>query len=233
MNKNLKVYSAVWAIVLAVFHIAVFALPSVMTETVHRTEAFWIAYAVVLTAVVGQYLCTLISCKSGKDKISSALVYGYEGLFISSIAGAAFMIVTVLPDWSAVAVIGAFVILAVHVIVTLCANASTGKKKNGKKTVFVEAIQDGAKDVLAYAKTQELKTIAKKVYDEICHSDPLIDEALTAFESQMTAVFEDYAKAVKENEKELAQKLAVQLVVMVKNRNAKCKLLKRKNAEKV
>ena len=76
------------------------------------------------------------------------------------------------------------------------------------------------------AKSDETKAIAKKVYEAIRYSDPMSNEALSSVESQITIKFNEFSNALIEDNKSLAETLGNELIILVNDRNKKCKILK-------
>lgn len=52
------------------------------------------------------------------------------------------------------------------------------------------------------------------------------NEALSPVESQITIKFNEFSNAVVENNKPLAETLGNELIILVNDRNKKCKILK-------
>ena len=57
MTKRFGIYTLVWAIALAIFNVVAFVVPSEVNEVNRLTGTFWVAYAFITVAFVGQLLC--------------------------------------------------------------------------------------------------------------------------------------------------------------------------------
>lgn len=64
------------------------------------------------------------------------------------------------------------------------------------------------------------------VYDAIRYSDPMSNEALSSIESDVTTKMSEFGNAVRADDVEQAKTIAEEIVILAKDRNAKCKALK-------
>lgn len=71
-----------------------------------------------------------------------------------------------------------------------------------------------------------MKAEAKKVYEAIRYSDPMSNDALANIENQIQNEFNVFADAVKNNDIDLAKSASYEFVILINNRNSKCKFLK-------
>ena len=228
MNKNLKFYTIIWTISLVMFHVIAFALHiGVADGTFGGT--FWIGYVSVLVAFVGQFVCAYISLNGNLFYNYSFFSVGYIGLAVMFVIGTLCIAIPQIPAW--IALITCVVILAINAVRIIIARTPIDivediDRKNKTRTFFIKSLTIDAATVMDNAATAELKTIAKRVYDEIRYSDPMSNDALVSIESQITIKFEEFSNAVEQNELECAQKFANEMIVLIKNRNSKCMLLK-------
>ena len=63
MKKNFKYYIIAWAALLAVYNVVVFAIQP-LTGFVKYDTVFWIAWAFVIAAFVGQLICASVAFKA-------------------------------------------------------------------------------------------------------------------------------------------------------------------------
>ena len=82
-----------------------------------------------------------------------------------------------------------------------------------------------AESLLARATTPEAKDSCKNVLEAIRYSDPMSNDALAGIESQITLKFSEFSNAVASGADSF-DNLADELVVLIWDRNKKCKLLK-------
>lgn len=71
-----------------------------------------------------------------------------------------------------------------------------------------------------------IKTLANEVYEAIRYSDPMSIEALAGAEAQITVKFKEFSDAVIDDDYELSKALEKELLILIEDRNNKCKLLK-------
>ena len=83
-----------------------------------------------------------------------------------------------------------------------------------------------AESLVVKAKSDEIKAELKKVYEAIRYSDPMSNDALTDIETQIKLKFNALSKAVISSNAEETETMAEDLLVLVNDRNKKCKLLK-------
>ena len=74
-------------------------------------------------------------------------------------------------------------------------------------------------------KSPEMKEICRKVYESVRYSDPMSSDGLSGIESEITLRFDKFEKAVKEEKTECAE-IADQVIALLNDRNARCKVLK-------
>ena len=79
---------------------------------------------------------------------------------------------------------------------------------------------------MASAKSEAAKAECRKVYEAIRYSDPMSNDALASVESQITVKFAELSDAVKEDNVEQVAEIANEVIILLGDRNKKCKLLK-------
>lgn len=100
------------------------------------------------------------------------------------------------------------------------------EQKVKAQTFFIKSLTVDADSLMAMAKSDEMKAETKKVYEAIRYSDPMSNNALASIENQIQNEFNAFADAVKNNDIDLAKSSANELVILINDRNKKCKLLK-------
>lgn len=232
MKKGIKFYAPCWAIVLAVFNVVTFAVP--ITVNVNKfTPSFWIGYAFIMLMFIVQLVCSIVFFKQeSKEKrfLNIPIIsLSYTALLVSIIVGAVVMAVPFIPYW--VGIILDVLVVAFYVIAIISSKAAADTienidKKVKTQTFFIKSLTVDAESLLNQSKPDETKAIAKKVYEAIRNSDPMSNEALSSVESQITIKFNEFSNAVIEDNKPLAETLGTELIILVNDRNKKCKLLK-------
>ena len=232
MKKDIKFYVPCWAIAFAVFNVVTFAVP--ITVNVNKfTPSFWIGYTFITLMFIAQLVCSIVFFKQdSKEKrfLNIPIIsLSYTALLLSIIVGAVAMAVPFVPYW--VGIILDVLIVAFYAIAIISSKAAADTienidKKVKTQTFFIKSLTVDAESLLNQSKSDETKIIAKKVYEAIRYSDPMSNEALSSVESQITVKFNEFSNAVIEDNKPLAETLGNELIILVNDRNKKCKILK-------
>lgn len=232
MKNGIKFYLPCWAIALAMFNVITFAVP--ITVNVNKfTPSFWIGYAFITLMFITQLVCSIIFFKQdNNDKRFlniSVISLSYTALLVSIIVAAVAMAVPFIPYW--VGIILDVLIVAFYAIAIILSKAAADTIENidnkvKTQTFFIKSLTVDVESLLNQSKSDETKIIAKKVYEAIRYSDPMSNEALSSVESQITVKFNEFSNAVIEDNKTLAETLGNELIILVNDRNKKCKLLK-------
>lgn len=232
MKKGIKFYVPCWAIALAVFNVISFVVP--ITVNVNKfTSLFWIGYAFITIMFIAQLVCSIVFFKQdSNDKrfLNIPIIsLSYTALLVSIIVGVVAMAIPFIPYW--VGIILDVLIVAFYAIAIISSKAAADTienidKKVKTQTFFIKSLTVDAENLLPRAKSDETKVIAKKVYEAIRYSDPMSNEALSSVESQITIKFNEFSNAVIEDNKFLVETLGNELIILVNDRNKKCKLLK-------
>lgn len=233
MKKLFKYYAICWFIALAVFNIVAFVVTDNTLGISNVTASFWIAYAFITLAFCGNLGCSVMFFKEeNKNKVFLNLpiiYYAFGVLVVSLIVGAIAMAIPVIPYWVGI-VVDVFV-LAFYAIAIIKAVSAAGMveaidKKIKTKTFFIKSLTVDAESLVARAQSGEAKSAAKKVYEAIRYSDPMSSEALASAETQITLKFNQFAEAVTADDSTKVKEIAQELIILVDDRNKKCKLLK-------
>lgn len=232
MKKGIKFYAPCWAIVLIVFNVITFAVP--ITVNVNKfSPSFWIGYTFITLMFIAQLVCSIVFFKqdnNNKKFLNIPIIsLSYTALLVSIIVGAVAMAVPFVPYW--VGIILDVLIVAFYAVAIISSKAAADKIENidnkiKTQTFFIKSLTVDAENLLNQSKSDETKAIAKKVYEAIRYSDPMSNEALSSVESQITIKFNEFSNAVLEDNKSLTETLGNELVILVDERNKKCKLLK-------
>lgn len=232
MNKKFKYYALIWAILLAVFNVICFITPDETAGMSKFGGAFWAGYIFITIAFIGQLVCAYIALKTDdKTKLFyniPIIRVSYTGLILTLVFGALCMAIPNLPNW--VGIIVCLLVLAFTAIAVIKAKAAADVVENidakvKAKTIFVKTLTVDAENLFARATTPEAKDACKKVFEAVRYSDPMSNDALAGVESQITLKFNELSEAVSggaDNVKNIAD----ELVVLIGDRNRKCKLLK-------
>ena len=139
------------------------------------------------------------------------------------------MIVTPLPYW--VGVVACTVALALNILSVLKATAAIDEveridNKVKTQTSLIKSLIVEADTLMTSAKYEAVKVECRKVYEAIRYSDPMSNEALSSVESQITVKFEELSETVKIDDANKAIEIANEIIILIGDRNKKCKLLK-------
>lgn len=232
MKNGFKLYIAVWTLLLALFNVIAFVSVGWVWFDKY-TPSFWIGYIFIMVAFVGQLLCSI---NAFKPKNAQKMFYNisliktsFTGLVLSFVFGGLCMLISPLPYW--VGVIACAIVLVVNIIAVVKASVAIDEveridKKVKAQTIFIKSLTVDADTLMAQAKSEAIKTECKKVYEAIRYSDPMSNDALASVEDEITAKFTELTEAVKADDAESVAKIANDVVVLVGDRNKKCKLLK-------
>lgn len=232
MKKGFKYYFAIWAVLLVLFNVLAFVSVG-WTGYEKYTPSFWIGYIFITVAFIGQIICAHFAFNADDSKKLfyniSLIKTSYSGLIASFVFGGLCMVISPLPYW--VGIILCAIVLAVNVLAVVKAAAAVEEiervdKKVKIQTFFIKSLTVDADTLLASAKSDAVKAECKKVYEAIRYSDPMSNEMLSGVETQITLKFEELSEAVKTDDADAVANAAKELLVLVKDRNNKCKILK-------
>ncbi len=232
MKKNFKTYLVVWGLLLTLFNVIAFVAPGWITHEKY-TASFWIGYVFISTSLIGQLICAVYAMHRETAKrafLNIPLISAsYGGLIASFIFGGLCMLISSLPYWAGVIlcaiVLGLNVLNLIKAKVVVDAIASTDDKIKSA-TFFIKAMTANAETLLSVAKTDEIKAECKKVYEAVRYSDPMSIDALSELESRIGDQFAVFSDAVNTSNADAAKNAAETLLILIKDRNNKCKLLK-------
>lgn len=233
MKKNFKLYVICWAILLAVFNVICFVTPSQVAGMSKFGGAFWSGYVFITLAFIGQLVCAYIAFKADNPKKLfynlPLITISYSGLILTVVIGAACMAIPNLPNW--VGIIVCLLILAFNAIAVVKAAAaaelvSEVDDKVKAQTQFIKMAAVDAQNITNRAQSAAAKAECKRVYEALRYSDPMSTPALEAEEAKISAALGDLAAAVSAGDDEKVTAAANELILLVKERNNKCKALK-------
>ena len=232
MKKVFKFYSVIWAVLLALFNVISFV--SVGWAGISKyTPSFWIGYAFITLSFIGQIVCAYFALKYNDIKKTfynvSLIAASYTGLILSFVFGGLCMIISLLPYW--VGILLCAIVLGINVIAIIKASAvvdivSSIDEKAKESTFFIKSLTVDAESLMSRAKSETIKAECKKVYEAVRYSDPMSNGALVSIESEITIKFSNFSDAVVSDKFNVASECATELVILIDERNKKCKLLK-------
>ena len=230
MNKRFRSYAIIWAILLIVFNVVCFVIPSLIDGAVKYDSTFWIAYAFIMVAFIGQLICAHIAFKADNLKKlfynMPLITISYTGLIIMLIVGAVAMSVPGIPAWAGTVVcvlVLAFTAIAVVKASWAASEVERIDEKVAAQTSFIKSLTADAEGLAALAKTLDAKAICKKVYEAIRYSDPISSDALSLIEAQITVKMAEFKDALSAGDPAAVNATADELLQIIADRNRKCK----------
>lgn len=233
MKKYFNYYAVCWVVAFIVLNAIVFIMPNVITGINMVLGSFFVGYILIDIAFLGQLLCSYIFFKEDrKEKVFLNLpiiTISFSALIVSLIVGIICMVVPGFPFWLGVIicllVLGFY---AISIIKAKAAGQMVGEidDKVKEQTVFIKSLTADSQSLIAYAKNDKTKAMCEKIYEAIRYSDPMSSDALSSIETEITLRFNDFSKMVKEENDEGLEKICEDIIVLINDRNQKCKLFK-------
>ena len=233
MKKGFKTYAIAWAILLVLFNVIVFALPNEFMGYTKLDATFWTAYIFITLAFIGQLVCANVAFRAENARRMfynvPLITVSYSGLILSLIFGALTMAIPKLPNW--VGIILCVLVLGFTAIAVIKAKAAADivEKLDDRvksQTSFIRNMTAEAESLMSRAKSPEAKAACKKVYESLRYSDPMSNEALSVIEAKISGKIDEFASAVGADDAEKAKEIADEIVILIGDRNIKCKSLK-------
>lgn len=233
MKKTFHFYAICWAILLVVFNCVVFLIPNEIAGISKFSGSFWVGYVFITLSMIGQLVCAYFAFQ--QDSLQkffynvSLITISYSATILSVVVGAICMAIPFLPPW--IGAIVCLLILGFSAVSVIKAKAAVDivseiDEKIKAKTFFIKSLTVDAQSLMARANNDPMKSELKKVYEAIRYSDPMSNDALSGIEAQITLKFDALSKAVDSGNGEEVQAVAEDLLILLQNRNSKCKLLK-------
>lgn len=229
MKRARNTFLIIWAICFALYNVIVFVVPN---EN-YGTESFWIGYALITVALVGNLASSFIALNSKTNAklfnniplITTSIVE----TVVSSIAGAIFIAVPGIKSWAVVVV--SAIILAISAIVSIIAKSTADTvshidDKIKKQTSFIKGITLDAELLMSSAGNDEIKAEIKKVYEAFRFSDPMSSDALNDVEDRIQNQFNLLQEVVITENTEKVSQVSKDLLNLIDYRNKKCKISK-------
>ena len=232
MKKVFQKYLILWAVMFVLFQVIAFISPG-WSGVEKYTASFWIGYVGITIAFVGQLACTYFALKESDLQKTfyniSLITTSYTGLILTLIFGGLCMLLSLLSYWVGTilcAAVLAFNIIAVVKAAIAIDAVSAVDDKIKTQTLFIKSLTVDAESLVTRAKGEAVKAECKKVYEAVRYSDPMSSSALDSVESEITIKFSKLSDAVISEDSETVVTLADEIIILLGDRNKKCKLLK-------
>lgn len=232
MKNTFRSYLIVWFALVFVFSVVALASPVWMGEGAYPVS-FWIGFVLIEIAFVCQLGCAYIALQAENAKKMfyniSLLRTSYAGLIASFIFGGVCMLIPAVPGW--IGAIVCAIVLAGNVIAVVKATTAIELVNEvddqvKEKTQFIKLLTVDAQVLSGRAQSDDAKAACKKVYEAIRFSDPVSCDALSGTENEIKEKFDLFAGAVKANDDLTVAAAANELLLLLEERNKKCKVLK-------
>ena len=139
------------------------------------------------------------------------------------------MLIPNCPAWIAAIVCAAVLGFSIVSVIKASVAADLVSEIDDKvktKTFFIKSLTVDAESLVARAKNETIKAECKKVYEAVRYSDPMSNDALVPIESDIAIKFSKLSEAVVSEDSEVAVTLADEIIILLGDRNKKCRLLK-------
>jgi len=234
MKKNFKFYALIWVILLVAFNAVVFLVrPLIPGYVINYDARFWIVWAFILVAFIGNLLCAYFAFKAENLRKMyynlPLITVSWSALIAMIAAGCVLMLIPNCPAW--IATIVCILILVFNAIMVIKAvwaaeTVSNIDEKVKEQTSFIKNLTVDAEGLLARAKSDAVKAECKKVFEAIRYSDPMSNDALSVIEAKITVKMDELASAVGADDTMKVKEIADEIVILVGDRNKKCKASK-------
>ena len=232
MKKAFKHYFVIWATLLALFNVISFVSVGWAGQEKY-TDSFWLGYGFITLTFLGQLACGFYTFKD--DNLTKTFYSiplfkaSYSGLILSFIFGGLCMVISPLAPW--IGIILCAIVLAGNIISIVKAAAVADlvagvDKKIKVKTVFIKMLTADAQTLTAKTAGTEMEALGHKVFEAVRYSDPMSDEALAGVEQRISQKFGELSAAVDARDAALAEDKASDLLLLITERNNKCRVLK-------
>lgn len=233
MNKKFKVYMLAWIVVVALFNVITFVIPSRIGGYDKYDGTFWVGYIFIMLAFVGQLA---VAYYATKEENLQKLFYrvpliklSFTGLVAMLVCGGVCIAVVFIPTW--VGIICCITILAINVVSMIKAEITADiiDKKDEvvkTKTHFIKSITKRVQFIGDTVIDSEIKECLRKLYEVFRYSDPMSSDELLEIEGRITQKIYELENTIKSCNKDTIKNMCEDITVLVNERNRKCKLLK-------
>lgn len=232
MNSKFKTYVVVWIVVVAIFNVIIFITPNEVAGMSKFGGAFWVGYAFIMVLFLAQLGIGWYAIKDDLTKTFyniPLLQISYSTMIAMMIVGVLCMAIPQFPVWLGIIIcllVVAFGGISAALAQTASSVVSDIDVKVKNKTFFIRSLTVDIESLLARSELSEIKDEVNKVYEVVRCSDPMSNEALAGVETQITLKVSELTDGVENSDIELVKKTVREIVILINDRNRKCKLLK-------
>lgn len=233
MKNSFKLYTVCWTVLLALFNIICFISQEKIMESSKFGASFWVGYIFITAAFIGQLICSYTVFKTGFSKKTfynlPIIKTGYIGLVLSVVFGTLTMAIPAIPSWAGAIIcliILCFEVIAVIKVKTASEIVNTIDEKSKAKTQLIKVLTAETAELVSRAKSETAQQACQKVYDAVRYSDPVSSEKLVEIENKLESKIAELSNSLSSSDEEKTKIIAEEAIVILKERNAKCKLNK-------
>lgn len=228
MKKNTIRTAIVWLILLAVYHVIVFAVPFT------HNGAFWLSYVFALAAFAVLGAATYLGEIKGEGVKSK--FYGFPILRLGAVYFAVQIVLGLIV--MAIAVVKLWVALVIYVILLgaaaiglIAADAMREEIERQdvvqkKNTSTMLSLRSKAGTLPGLTDNAEMKKALTNLSENFRFSDPVSSDALVEIEQDLASLLDELQKALLEKDSASAETLCKQTELKLVERNRLCKLNK-------
>lgn len=233
MKSIFKSYLYIWMILVIVFNIVVFVTPSEIGGASKFRGSFWVGYIFIMLTFCGQLAIAWL----GIGEVNSSRMFynipminiSYITLIVMIVIGTVCMVFPQLPIW--IGIIVCVCCVAFGTIALLAAKATADivcdiDKKIKDTTFFIKNLTYDLDTLRKSTGSEVIKNEVDKVYQVVKYSDPVSNDALHDIEYKLNMKYKDLYESVKNENIEKVSQYSRDFIILMDERNNKCKLLK-------
>ena len=232
MKKNSARWWVIWAVVLAVYNVIVFAVPF------PKNAVFFVSWVFSLIAIAAQVYVIRTAFYKGESTTSK--FYGFPiaklgvlYLIVQLALGLMFMALGFALTIPLLVPLVLYIVLLGAAAVGLISTEATRDeivqqdKKLKKDVSCMRTLRSKVMAMVPLAKDASVRIALEKLAEDIRFSDPVSSAELEAAESDLSTCVDDLQQAVLDNDQEAALSLEKRAEMLLAERNRLCKLEKR------
>lgn len=234
MSKNIKRYFIIIAILLVVYNLLVFVIPFPHVNP----DTFWVAYLGGMVGLLAQGYIAYLAFNN-KESLKSML-YGFPLVRIGVIYLIAQLSVSLLafvlgafidvPTW--VVLLLEIILLALAVIGLITSETYREEIEKLERsepltTKFIYDLRVDAKLLIEKYSSSSIYSDLYKLQQEIQYSDPKSNDTLLDIEDEINRKFVELKELLSNEDLDNAKKLIDNLLLLIKERNYRCKTSKK------
>ena len=233
-DKNAIKNLVIFAVILVIYNVISFAIPFKHTPT------FWGAYIFGMIAILLQAGIIILAANGAetlRKKVYAfpvfrmGIIYLAVQLGVSLVFSIVANFVETLPTWIiyvlSVIILGVFVVL-ILVTDTVKDEIIKLEEEEERKTIQVKTFRISIDSIMRRVEDKDLLKLLEKLSDTAKYSDPVSCEELYEIENEIVEKINELNSTIQSGDVANAKVLAEQTINLFEDRNAQCKLYKRK-----